>query len=78
MLLKIKSIIKKKFYLIIGPLSILATISLNSCAAIFGSNRIDKVKYLAIGDSIAAGYNADLGGVETSGDFDIKNKKVRG
>ncbi|WP_391592252.1 SGNH/GDSL hydrolase family protein [[Mycoplasma] cavipharyngis] len=37
-----------------------------------------QIKYVAIGDSVAAGYNADLGGIEASGSFNKSNQKVSG
>ncbi|WP_391591527.1 SGNH/GDSL hydrolase family protein [[Mycoplasma] cavipharyngis] len=39
---------------------------------------LTRIKYVAIGDSIASGYNADLNGVEASGAFNRETKTVTG
>ncbi|WP_307291805.1 SGNH/GDSL hydrolase family protein [Mycoplasmoides fastidiosum] len=44
-------------------------------AAEYAKNRI---RYVALGDSITAGYNGDLAGIDTSGQFNFETKQIVG
>ncbi|MDQ0514041.1 lysophospholipase L1-like esterase [Mycoplasmoides fastidiosum] len=37
-----------------------------------------RIRYVALGDSITAGYNGDLAGIDTSGDFDTTARNITG
>ncbi|MDQ0514042.1 lysophospholipase L1-like esterase [Mycoplasmoides fastidiosum] len=41
-------------------------------------NDQQRIRYVALGDSITAGYNGDLAGIDTSGDFDTTAKNITG
>ncbi|MDQ0513700.1 lysophospholipase L1-like esterase [Mycoplasmoides fastidiosum] len=60
------------------PLSIISGLILSACSGLSEANNPTKVNYVAIGDSVAAGYNADLGGLETSGNFNQSTNAVNG
>lgn len=60
--------------------SLLLAISLmaNGCAYDYSYSRTHQINYLAIGDSIAAGYDANVAGVDLGGSYDPTTQQVLG
>ncbi|WP_391591811.1 SGNH/GDSL hydrolase family protein [[Mycoplasma] cavipharyngis] len=60
----------------VATIGLTGSIVLSACSRLptKSTNRQQAVNYVAIGDSIAAGYNADLGGIDASGEYNnLKN-----